>query len=99
MVFFHCGNESIAELLVQHGADVNARARDNSTPMHAAIGSSKCSVKLIKYLIEHGGNYRLLDKEAREPLMWLEEELEHRKSRGAFTVRKKNEKSTVMTYI
>ena len=82
----YLGNESTAKILVRHGADVNARASDNSTPMHAAIGSSKSSLKLVMFLIQCGGNYRFSDKQGRDPVDWLKDELDHKKHKSLFGV-------------
>ncbi|KAI1897039.1 hypothetical protein AGOR_G00079010 [Albula goreensis] len=44
------GERSCVELLLKHGADVNARCKHGSTPLHAAVGLfPECVLVLIQY--------------------------------------------------
>jgi len=44
----------LAQVLIEHGADVNAQDDNKSTPLHLA--SSGGHVELAQVLIEHGAN-------------------------------------------
>lgn len=50
-------DRSVIDLLVQKGADVNARAFNGSTPLHWACGSG--NLVMIETLLEHGADPRL----------------------------------------
>jgi len=56
----------VAELLLQHGADVNSRAGFNRTPLHLAMLGQK--PELVKLLIEHDANCELTDDLGFSPL-------------------------------
>ena len=75
-------NQALMDLLVQHGADINARvtgtqtysmriarapsANEGMTALHVAAQSGRLAV--VKYLIEKGANPEILDGEARKPI-------------------------------
>lgn len=46
----HCGHVKIAKLLLDHKADVNARALNGFTPLH--IACKKNRIKVIELLIK-----------------------------------------------
>jgi Ankyrin repeats (3 copies)/Ankyrin repeats (many copies) len=48
------GNEEVARVLVEHGAEVSAKDKDGSTPLHEA--SSGGGVDLARFLVEHGAD-------------------------------------------
>ncbi|MFC4304143.1 ankyrin repeat domain-containing protein [Cohnella boryungensis] len=53
----HFGNEETVKLLLEHGADIDARGRDgslNNMAIHAAIGGNH--EHIVKLLIEHGAD-------------------------------------------
>jgi ankyrin len=57
MLACFCGMASIVQILLHHGADYNARARDGQTPVSIAalMGHSK----IIRLFIQHGANVLL----------------------------------------
>ena len=57
----------LCELLLQHGADVNALDDNNSSAIHEANNP-----EIISLLLTYGANARALNNEARTPLMKLE---------------------------
>ena len=56
----------IARLLLEHGADVNARRNDNSTPLHAAAQNGR--VEVVHVLLEHGADVGAEDGDGRTAL-------------------------------
>lgn len=48
------GNAAIAELLIKHGASVNAPALHNETPLHDAVSSNH--LECVKVLVVNGAN-------------------------------------------
>jgi ankyrin repeat protein len=59
------GRVDVAELLVKHGADVNARNNNNSTPLHLAANAG-----VAELLIRHGAEVNVRDKDGFTPLHW-----------------------------
>lgn len=57
----------VARLLLEHGADVNARISDGSgrTPLHVAAESNRAEV--VRVLLEHGANVSAEDSRGRTP--------------------------------
>lgn len=63
----HEGNEPIVELLIQHGAVVNAKLKEtNYTPLHCAVQTGEDMVDL---LLRHGAEVDVQDFEGRTALM------------------------------
>ena len=57
------------DLLIRHGADVNAPNRDGSTPLHMAA-SSRLALEstIVCLLLLHGANIDAMDSKGRTPL-------------------------------
>jgi ankyrin repeat protein len=60
------GGVGICQLLVLHGADVNAMAKDGSTALMLAAESAKISV--VEYLLANGADPNRTDKNGRSAL-------------------------------
>ena len=69
------GNYAIAELLLGHGANVNARGWDHKTPLHLASLGGSLDVSWL--LIEHGADVDIQDDTSQTPFSMAL--LEHRK--------------------
>ncbi|TRY98670.1 hypothetical protein DNTS_033427 [Danionella cerebrum] len=65
------GFASIAEKLLEYGANPNQRCIDGSTPVHAAVFS--CNPWLLSSLLDAGGDLRLHDDEGRTAKDWAKE--------------------------
>lgn len=57
------GNLEACRLLLQHGANINARASDGATALHMAQ-----SPAAIRLLLEHGADIQALDRKGNTPL-------------------------------
>ena len=69
----HCatwkGQEKVAELLLQEGANVNAVNQNEhwgTTPLHAAAHANQA--KIAQLLLDHGANVKAKDMEGRTPM-------------------------------
>lgn len=62
------GKPEIAELLIELGADVNARERDLRTPLHHAANQGHLEV--IDLLVRHGADLEAKDAKGMTALMW-----------------------------
>jgi ankyrin repeat protein len=59
------GHFALAQLLIKHGANVNATGLDEVTPLHdAAISGNQ---KLVKLLVDKGANINLKNKKGKTP--------------------------------
>ncbi|XP_067653529.1 uncharacterized protein [Haliotis asinina] len=69
-----CGDEEVAELLVDMGLDVNTRDTEGTTPLHIACGQhdslsdSRNNVCIVKFLLERRANPRVQDAGGDTPL-------------------------------
>ena len=53
-------------LLIEHGTDINAQAKDGLTPLHNATSNKQ--MKTIRLLLDHGADIDAEDKEGSTPL-------------------------------
>ena len=53
----------VARLLLEHGAEVNARGNGHSTPLHVAVQYGRAEV--VRVLLEHGANVAAKDKDGK----------------------------------
>ncbi|VUC33678.1 unnamed protein product [Clonostachys rosea] len=63
------GSPKLVELLVEHGADVNAVNLLGATPYHVAVKHAAPS-EVIKFLIEHGADANMTGKIGRHALLY-----------------------------
>lgn len=59
-------NYDITDLLIRHGANVNATQQSGVTPLHSAAHNGK--VDIIKLLIDHGANVDAMTEDSKTPL-------------------------------
>ena len=59
------GDVDAAEILLAHGADVNARGEDDDTPMHRAIAGNH--PEMVHFLLSRGADPDLKDRYGRSP--------------------------------
>jgi ankyrin repeat protein len=62
------GRPEIAEMLIKHGANVNAKAARGVAPLHEA--ARMWHVELARLLLKHGAEVNAKDDEGRTPLDW-----------------------------
>lgn len=61
----------IARMLIERGADVNARASNDFTPLHESAASGKIDFALL--LLEHGANVNAKTRDGKTPLDYARE--------------------------
>lgn len=66
---FFAGTPEIAALILERGADVNARSNEGTTPLHNAAGRGR--VRLTQFLLQHGADPNARNDEGVAPLFWL----------------------------
>jgi ankyrin repeat protein len=71
-------------LLLERGADVNARANGGWTPLHAAAGALNSGA--VRLLIEGKANVEAMDAEGKTPLDWAVKATEGDEAKRAATV-------------
>ena len=62
------GRVNVARLLIEHGADVSAKDKEQPTPLHWALKLSHAD--LAKLLIEHVADISAKDEYGHTPLQW-----------------------------
>ena len=60
------GHVEVAQVLIEHGADLAAQTKDGSTPLHWA--SERGHVEVVRLLIEHGADLAAQTKDGWTPL-------------------------------
>jgi ankyrin repeat protein len=63
----YAGNISAVEFLIFYKADVNAKDKDERTPLHFAV-IGECRYEKVCCLLQHGANVNVKDKDKRTPL-------------------------------
>jgi hypothetical protein len=63
-----CKNYGMAELLLAHGVDVNARTKGGEIPLHFVCYDSSPDTKLANMLIAHGADIEARDEEGNSPV-------------------------------
>jgi hypothetical protein len=58
----------VAELLLQHGANVNGRGRHGWTPLHHALRDCYSAHGAVRFLLEHGADVNAQQTDLRTPL-------------------------------
>lgn len=66
------GQYEIARVLIEHGANVNARAASDFTPLHESAASGK--VEFAKLLLEHGADVNARAADGKTPLDYAHEQ-------------------------
>ncbi len=64
-----CAILSVMRLLIAHGANVNAAAKDGRTPLMLTAGFAQ-SPACVRLLLEHGANRQAKDKHGWSALKW-----------------------------
>jgi len=64
--YVDAAHAAIAKLLIERGADVNARNSDRETPLHLA--SSACRAAIAKLLVDNGADANARDENGETPL-------------------------------
>ena len=61
----------IARLLIDHGADVNAKAENDLTPLHTA--AARGDLESARLLLEHGADINATTKDGKTPMAYAQE--------------------------
>ena len=61
----------IARTLIEHGADVNAKAENDLTPLHTA--AARGNLESARLLLEHGADVNAMSKDGKAPIDYAQE--------------------------
>lgn len=71
----HCtifsNSPEIAEYLLEHGANANARGQDNETPLHVAAPRNR--IEIARLLLAFGADTAAKDANGHTPLYWAKD--------------------------
>lgn len=65
------GQDQIARTLIDHGANVNAKADNDLTPLHTA--AARGNIEAATLLLEHGADISATSKDGKKPITYAEE--------------------------
>lgn len=64
--------DDIAELLVEHGANIDAEDRELWTPLHASAACG--NVSMVEYLVDHGASVVAINADGNLPVDLVEDD-------------------------
>ena len=77
------GHDEIAEMLLNNGANVNATAEKDVSPLHEAVRLG--NVGVARLLLENGARKQAADHEGKTPLEWASDETNQKKFARLFS--------------
>jgi ankyrin repeat protein len=66
------GHEAVARLLLEKGANVNARSNIKATPLYWAAQANQ--KKMVEFLVSRGADVTLTDEKGDTPRVWAGKE-------------------------
>ncbi len=70
---FDAGNAEIAEMLIDHGVDPKARAKDGTTALHWVCMFGRNAAETARVLLKHGADPNARSDSGVTPLMWAKD--------------------------
>ena len=69
-LLFDAGSPEVAEILIQHGADVNARAKNGETAIESICFENAKPAEIARVLLKHGADPNARNDNGSTPLMY-----------------------------